>query len=133
MREVLLSRMTSPKLTAFASVFTVADVAPALRFYVEKLGFTIHFQMGEPATYAIVERDAVSLHLMPKAQDPRGLGTSSIYVFVAGVDALHAELVARSCPIEVAPTDLSYGMRECSVRDPDGSRVTFGEEIRKGS
>ncbi|MBL8688342.1 MAG: VOC family protein [Rhodospirillaceae bacterium] len=122
--------MTSPKLTAFASVFTVAEVPPSLRFYVEKLGFTIDFQMGEPATYAIIERDAVQLHLMPKAQDPRGLGTSSIYVFTAGVDALHAHLVARGCPIEVAPENFSYGMREMSVRDPDGNRVTFGEEIK---
>jgi catechol 2,3-dioxygenase-like lactoylglutathione lyase family enzyme len=123
--------MTTPvKLTAFASVFTVAEVAPSLRFYVEKLGFSIHFQMGEPPSYAIVERGAVSLHLMPKSQDPRGLGTSSIYAFVAGVDPLHEELKAKGCPIETAPENFSYGMREMSVRDPDGNRVTFGEEIK---
>jgi catechol 2,3-dioxygenase-like lactoylglutathione lyase family enzyme len=121
---------SSPKLTAFASVFTVADVAPSLRFYAEALGFAIHFQMGDPPSYAIVERGAVSLHLMPKSQDPRGLGTSSIYVFVAGVDALHDELKNRFCPIEVAPEDFSYGMREMSVSDPDGNRITFGEEIK---
>lgn len=120
----------TPKLIAFASVFTVADVARSLRFYIDKLGFTVDFQMGDPPTYAIVERDAVSLHLMPASQDPRGLGTSSIYVFAAGVDALHAQLVERGCPVEVAPQDFSYGMREMSVRDPDGNRVTFGEEIK---
>ena len=123
--------MTTPvKFTAFASVFTVAEVAPSLRFYVEKLGFQIHFQMGEPPSYAIVERGAVSLHLMPQSQDPRGLGTSSVYVFAAGVDALHDELTLRGCPIELAPKDYSYGMREMSVRDPDGNRLTFGEEIK---
>ncbi len=125
--------MASPRLAAFASVFTVADVAAVLRFYVDRLGFRIHFQMGDPPSYAIVERDAVSLHLMPASQDPRGLGTSSIYVFVAGVDDLHAQLLARGCPIEVAPKDFSYGMREMSVRDPDGNRVTFGEETGKGT
>lgn len=120
-----------PRLTAFASVFTVGDVASSLRFYVERLGFSVHFQMGEPATYAIVERGAVSLHLMPASQDARGLGASTIYVFASGVDALHAELVATGCPIELAPKDLPYGMRETSVRDPDGNRITFGEEIAK--
>ena len=35
------------------------------------------------------------------------------------------------CPIEVVPEDFSYGMREMSVRDPDGNRVTFGEEIKR--
>ena len=47
-------------------------------------------------------------------------------------DALHAALVATGCPIEIAPQDFSYGMREMSVRDPDGNRVTFGEEIKGG-
>lgn len=64
---------TPVKLTAFASVFTVAEVAPSLRFFTERLGCIVDFQMGEPPTYAIVERGAVSLHLMPKSQDPRGL------------------------------------------------------------
>jgi catechol 2,3-dioxygenase-like lactoylglutathione lyase family enzyme len=123
--------MSSPvTLQAFASVFTVAEVPPSLRFFTDKLGFTVHFQMGEPPSYAIVERGAVSIHLMPKSQDPRGLGTSSIYVFAAGVDALHDELKGRGCPIEAAPENFSYGMREMSVRDPDGNRVTFGEEIK---
>ena len=119
----------SVTLAAFAAVFTVVEVAPSLRFFVDRLGFKIHFQMGEPATYAIVERDQVSLHLMPASQDARGLGRSSIYVFAAGVDRLHDELLSRGCPIEAAPEDLSYGMREMSVRDPDGNRLTFGEEI----
>ncbi|MBM3549866.1 MAG: VOC family protein [Alphaproteobacteria bacterium] len=122
--------MTAPVLTAFSAVFTVSDVSPSLRFYVEKLGFKIHFQMGDPPSYAIIERAVVSLHLMPKSRDPSGLGTSSIYVFVAGIDALHDELTSRDCPIEVAPEDFSYGMREVSVRDPDGNRLTFGEEIK---
>lgn len=122
--------LAAPRLVAFAAVFTVAEVPPSLRFFTDRLGFKIDFQMGDPPSYAIIERGAVSLHLMPKSQDPRGLGTSSVYVFVAGVDALHDELKGRGCPIEAAPETLSYGMREMSVRDPDGNRVTFGEEIK---
>jgi catechol 2,3-dioxygenase-like lactoylglutathione lyase family enzyme len=121
---------TPARLQAFAAVFTVAEVGPSLRFFTERLGFSIHFQMGDPPSYAIVERDAVSLHLMPASQDAAGLGRSSVYVFVAGVDALHDELTGRGCPIEIPPKDFAYGMREMSVRDPDGNRVTFGEEIK---
>jgi catechol 2,3-dioxygenase-like lactoylglutathione lyase family enzyme len=119
------------RLTAFAAVFTVAEVAASLRFFVDRLGFKVDFQMDDPPSYAIIERDAVSLHLMPASQEARGLGRSSIYVFVAGVDALHGELKSRGCPIESAPEDYFYGMREMSVRDPDGNRVTFGQEIKK--
>ena len=41
---------------------------------------------------------------------------------------VHGELQALGCPIEVPPTDFFYGMREMSVRDPDGNRITFGQE-----
>ena len=122
---------TAPaRLQAFAAVFTVAEVGPSFRFYLERLGFAVHFQVGDPPRYAIIERGAVSLHLMPASQDARGLGRSSVYVFAAGVDALHDELESRGCPIEVASTDFPYGMREMSIRDPDGNRLTFGEEIK---
>ncbi|KAF0136031.1 MAG: hypothetical protein FD152_1142 [Xanthobacteraceae bacterium] len=117
------------RLTGFSAVFTVRDVATSLAFYTDRLGFAVQFRMGEPPTYAIIEREAVSLHLMPASQDPAGLGTSSIYVYVDDVDALHAGLVAMGCPIEIAPEDYSYGMRETSVRDPDGNRFTFGAEV----
>lgn len=118
------------RLTGFSAVFTVRDVAASLAFYVDRLGFAAQFAMGDPPTYAIIERETVSLRLMPASQDPAGLGRSSIYVYVDDVDALHAGLVAMGCPIEIAPEDFFYGMRETSVRDPDGNRITFGAEVR---
>jgi catechol 2,3-dioxygenase-like lactoylglutathione lyase family enzyme len=121
------------QLTAFAAVFTVTDVARALAFYTERLGFGVEFKMGDPPEYAIVDREAVSLHLMPATRGPDALGTSSIYVFTADVDALYRELLAHDCPIEVAPEDFDYGMREMSVRDADGNRMTFGQAIKMSS
>jgi len=118
------------RLKGFSAVFTVRDVAGSLAFYTDRMGFAVQFGMGDPPTYAIVERETVSLHLMPASQDPSGLGTSAIYVYVDDVDALHAELVAMGCPIEIAPGDFSYGMRETSLRDPDGNRITFGAAVR---
>ena len=116
-------------LRGFSSVFTVADVAASLAFYRDRLGFAVQFAMGEPATYAIIERETVSLHLMPASQDPKALGLSSIYVYARDVDGLHTELLAMGCAIELAPLDLRYGMREMSVRDPDGNRITFGQDL----
>ncbi len=121
--------MTDTRLQAFAAVFTVADVGTALDFYRDRLGFAEQFRLGEPAEYAIVERDCVSLHLMPARRAVAARGQSSIYVFAAAVDALHAELLGRGCPIEIPPRDYDYGMREFSVRDPDGNRVTFGQSV----
>ncbi|MCZ8315146.1 VOC family protein [Phreatobacter sp.] len=119
------------QLKGFSAVFTVRDVAASLAFYRDRLGFRLEFGMGEPPTYAIIERETVSLHLMPASQSPDGLGTSSIYVYVDDVDGLHAGLVAMACPISFGPEDLSYGMREIAVRDPDGNRITFGAPLPK--
>jgi predicted enzyme related to lactoylglutathione lyase len=119
----------SARLTAFAGVFGVRDVAAAIAFYRERLGLAVQFTLGEPPSYAIVERGAVSLHLMPEGQDPAALGRGRLYVFADDVDEVHAGLVAAGCPIEVAPETFGYGMRECSVRDPDGNRITFGAPV----
>ena len=115
------------KLNAFAAVFTVRDVGASLGFFLGRLGFREHFRLGDPPSYAIVERDAVSIHLMPASEAPESRGRSSIYVFVADVDRLHGELQALGCPIEAPPADFFYGMREMSVRDSDGNRITFGQ------
>lgn len=117
------------RLKGFSAVFTVRDVPASLAFYRDRLGFGLRFGMGEPPSYAIIERDTVSLHLMPASQSPDGLGTSSIYVYVEDVDALHSELVGKGCAIDFGPEDLSYGMREIAVRDPDGNRITLGAPV----
>jgi len=126
-----MTRPETGKLVAFSAVLTVSDVGRSLQFFLDRLGFLEHFRMGDPISYAIAERDAVSVQLMPASRSPESLGRSTIYVFALDIDELHDELRGRGCEIEVAPVDLFYGMREMSVRDPDGNRITFGQEIRK--
>lgn len=94
----------------------MSDVSRGLEFYLGRLGFCEFFRLGDPPNYAIVERDAVSPHLMPACQEARGLGRSSIYVFATAVDALHEQLRAPGCGIERAPANFDYGMREMSLR-----------------
>ena len=121
------------RITAFAAVFAVENVPASLAFYRDRLGFTARFTLGDPPSYAIIERGPIELHLMPPGdKDRQGgqpAGQSSIYAYSTGLDRLHAALLAQGCPIEVPPQDFPYGMREFSVRDPDGNRVTFGQEI----
>jgi catechol 2,3-dioxygenase-like lactoylglutathione lyase family enzyme len=118
------------RLTAFAAVLAVRDVGASLAFYLDRLGFREQFRLGDPPEYAILDRDAVSLHLMPAARgDAMGLGRSNVYVFTPAVDRLHEEFREAGCAIEVPPTDFPYGMREMSLRDPDGNRITFGQDL----
>lgn len=118
----------SARLRVMSAVLIVADVARSIDFYVTVLGCTECFRVGEPPDFAAVEREALVLNLMPAARAPAALGQARLHVMVTGLDALHAEFVARGCAMEVPPTDFWYGLREFSLRDPDGNRLTFGEE-----
>lgn len=114
---------------AFASVLVVADVGRSIAFYRDVLGFRVHFTMGDPPGYAIVERGAVSLHLMPKARAPAAQGQGQIYIFVSDVDAIEAEVEARGAVITERAKDYDYGMREMGLRDPDGNHLTFARVV----
>jgi catechol 2,3-dioxygenase-like lactoylglutathione lyase family enzyme len=118
------------KLQSFSAVFPVRDVARSLDFFTGRLGFKQGFRQGEPVNYAGVERDAVSIHLKLASRESDAPGRSSIYVVAADVDALHDELLARDCAIEVPPTDFFYGMREMALRDVDGNHITFGQPTK---
>lgn len=121
---------TPPALRTLSAVLVVNDVARAIGFYVEMLGCIECFRVGDPPHYAAVEREALVLSLMPASRAPAALGQAHLHVMVTGLDDLHAEIAGRGVAIEVPPTDFDYGLREFSLRDPDGNRITFAEEVR---
>lgn len=120
---------TPPALRTLSAVLVVNDVARAIGFYVEMLGCIECFRVGDPPHYAAVEREALVLSLMPASRAPAALGQAHLHVMVTGLDDLHAEIAGRGVAIEVPPTDFDYGLREFSLRDPDGNRITFAEEV----
>lgn len=76
--------------------------------------------------YMGVMRDGVTLHVSSFAGD--GMARGVVYLLADDVDALHEELVARGVPIDLAPTDQTWGSRDRYVRDPDGNSIRFGRE-----
>jgi uncharacterized glyoxalase superfamily protein PhnB len=120
-----------PMLAGSAVVFTVRDLAVSIAYYRDALGFNVTFQYGEPAFYACLCRDEVSLHLRAANESKKWLaGNGALCVFVKDVDVLHAELVERGANILKPPQDYAYGMRDFDVTDPDGNYLTFGMESR---
>lgn len=104
-------------------VFHVSDVATALAFYCDGLGFNVAWKWGQPATHANVCRGRVSISL---ALDSRKAGTGDAYIEVGGIDGYHDELATRGVPLgDLA--DRPYGMRDFAVIDPSGNRVVFGQ------
>ena len=102
---------------------TVADVLASADFYTTKLGFRLGFTWGEPVNFAGVNLDRVQVFL--QQGDPAPSGTS-VYFMVGDADELHDFHQRNGVPIAEPIDDREYGIRDYTVRDPDGYLLTFG-------
>lgn len=120
-----------PTLTNLRSVLAVQDLATSVRFYREKLGFGLDFEVPG---WAFLSRDQFQVMLgeCKDAMAAHETGDHSYfaYVTVDGIDTLHRELVSKGVPFVQDIADKPWGMREFGVRTPDGHRVMFGEPLR---
>ena len=124
---------TQPMTEWFARpVLHVSDVDASLRFYVERLGFTIawSFDEGGKGFVAQVDRQGCALILAKSWPEKTGKGLMFISLNVepptsaaatAALDALRAELEAKGAPVK----DGWWGYRLLVVDDPDGNQLFF--------
>jgi len=119
--------MTGPafQITGLAAVLYVKDMAAALAYYRDKLGFTVQFTWADPPLYVCLCLGDAAIHLNTRAP----VATSIVCIFCKGVDALHDELAARGANIARPPATEPYGMREFVVTDLDGHSLVFGEGV----
>ena len=115
------------KLQAIVPMLTVPDVAAAIAFYCDVLGFSCSSQMGG---WACLNKDGVELMLaVPNAHLPfdKPHFTGSLYLRCDDVDGLWQRLKEQAevvYPIE----NFDYGMREFAIRDINGYLLQFGQE-----
>jgi catechol 2,3-dioxygenase-like lactoylglutathione lyase family enzyme len=102
------------------------DVLAAVKFYEEKLGFTVGFLWGDPTWFAGVNLDKVQMFIGQGTPMPDGC---SIQFVVDDVDAVHAFHEAGGVEIGEPIADREYGMRDYSVRDINGYAIGFGQHI----
>ena len=109
-------------------VLRVRDIRAAVDFYIARLGFTPGFTWpeGETPTYAGVSLGAVQVFL--DEGDPHGDGLEICFV-VGNADELYAAQRANGVEVLEEPADRPYGLRDYSVRDLNGYRLTFGHYI----
>lgn len=101
-------------------ILNVKNVPASMRYYVDKLGFEVAWDWGDPPTFACVRRDAVRIFLCQGAQGHSGTWMS---LFVADVDALHAQYAKSGAIIRQPPVNMPWGTREMNVTDLDGHRL----------
>ena len=114
-------------------VLHVKDVEAALRFYVDRLGFTCPWRYDDEdgrAYVAQVDRQGCALILAKRWLEKIGKGLIFISLNVepptheaatAALDALRAELEAKGVPVKEG----SWGYRLLVVDDPDGNQLFF--------
>jgi catechol 2,3-dioxygenase-like lactoylglutathione lyase family enzyme len=111
-----------------APVFRVSNLARALLFYREKLGFELDFSYE--GFYASVHRDGCYIHLKcasPQQRDRAAFEHAEHIDACAVISAaadLASEFSSAGAPFTVPLRTMPYGV-EFYVRDPDGYIIGF--------
>lgn len=113
------------------AVLAVQDLGVSTRYFKEVLGFA-EDPIDAPG-WSFLTRDRFSVMLGECANEKPAseLGDHAYVAYwnIDHVDPFHAELVARGALITSQPTDKPWGLREFTLRTPDGHRITCGELI----
>lgn len=134
------------KPTGLTPLIQVYDMPEAMRFYCDVLGFEviasspeIEAPEGRYCHWAWLRLGGADLMLntaydageRPVSRDAaRWSGHADIcfYIGCADVDAVHAELTDRGLALQ-PPKIAPYGMKQLTLRDPDGYTICFQAPI----
>ncbi len=111
-----------------APTIPVRDIAMALAFYCDVLGFKKTFENGNPVVFAILERDDAEVHLTLQP-DHQPSSYNVLHLLVSDARALHAHLENSGARIVKGLRDQTYGLRDFIVADPDGNRLDIGQPL----
>ena len=104
----------------------VNDVRAAVDFYTTKLGFSLAFTDREPPTFAGVNLGDVQIFLEHGTPSPQGC---AVFFVVGDADELFEFHRAQGVEIVQPPDDRLYGLRDYTIRDSSGYRLTFGHHL----
>lgn len=98
------------------------NISAGVSHYRDVLGFSVNYEQND---IGVMDRDSVRILLIARTEQHEGIG--SCYVYVDDADALHAELAGKGANVQGKPISRPWGLREFSVLDPEGNRITYGQ------
>ncbi len=116
-------------LSHIAVILPLQKMAPTLSFFVEKLGFSIYFQTTDPADYAVIKRDGITINLSLLDNPPEASSNNSAYVFCEDISDLYEEYQDKGVSFREPLSITDYGMKEFVLETPSGHRLAFGERV----
>jgi len=132
--------MARPRIDGISPFFIVRNLAAALEFYRDRLGFEVTFRGPEDDEFfGIVRRDGamillkvVGLDPLPNCQREPGARWDA-YLHVPDPDALAAEFTSRGVALSEPLKDTHDGLRGFELKDSDGYVLFFGRPRAHGS
>ncbi len=123
---------------------TVKGAARAIEFYTAAFGATELYRLSDPATGAVGHAEIMlnGSHLMLSDENPAWGNKSPLILggtpvklclMVPNTDAAVDRASAAGATVEMPPTDMFYGFRCASIRDPFGHQWMIQHEIEKVS
>ncbi len=105
-------------------VVPTSNLLETIEYYVSHLGASEPWNFGEPPYYGGVRLAGKSIHFINVSAASGG----ELYVWVEDVESVLGLVQATGAKITSPLGKRPYGMRDFSVTDLDGMKVTFGEE-----
>lgn len=112
--------------TSVPKVF-VADVAAAIVFYTEKLGFNLWFEENaDGCRFASIGIDSVEVHIMECiCEDQRHVGQQFFEIRVQNIEAYYDLLKSRGVEFRQELTDQDWGQSTFKIADPERNWIYF--------
>lgn len=116
------------------------EMAEALAFYTEKLGFALvrggpteeHCSLARDDARLMLEAPASFYSVSYNGAIRQRLGTPSalaLYIEAPDIEALYAKITADGVTVVDPLADRAWGQREFTVEDPGGNWLTFWQAL----
>jgi lactoylglutathione lyase len=113
-------------------ILQTADLARAVAFYVDRLGFEEGYRFPEdgPSAFVVVSLGIFSLGLA-EADEVAPPARAALWLYCDDVDAEIEALRSAGVEVLTEPEDTEWGERVASVVDPDGNEVFVGQRLAR--
>ena len=114
-------------------VLAVRDLEISTRYYIDVLGFKRDPIDGEGWSFLTRDSFRVMLGECPDEKPAGDLGNHSYFAYwnIDHVDEFYREIASRGALVTSSPVNKPWGLREFTLRTPDGHRITCGELITR--
>ena len=112
-------------------VLAVRDLRVSTSYYVEVLGFSKDPINAEGWSFLTRDKFRVMLGECKDEKPASELENHSWFAYwnIEGIDEFYREIAAKGALVTSQPSNKPWGLREFTLRTPDGHRITCGEVI----